>query len=384
MIRAIDYETGAVTSIADISNPNGMVLAADGNLLILHPMGRIRTLNVTTGISTLSSDICSTCGEGIAINSDGTTIVSGGYHHVHLIDVATGAVSILAGKSSAGMNNGIGTNSEFHFPVGVAFMPTGDVVVADLRNNMIRKISAHDADVTTLAGDSTGVGGFADGSLSAATFHAPVGILATPDGNSIYVTERGNKAVRWINLLAGTVSTLAGSGSVGSATFDFYHGYMALGSSSLIIADASAHVIRDIAYGSCQCNAGFSGPDGGTCLACAPGRFKGGIGSGDCVECPLGTYQNESHASTCWACEAGAFQNSSAASGCQKCPAGFFSAQEGQTSCTSCPAGSTSPAGSATHAQCACGHGATLLPPGEVSTLAGAGSSSSGSADGAC
>ena len=382
MIRAIDYETGAVTSIADISNPNGIVLAPDGNLFMLHPdIKKIRTLNVTTGVSTISSDDCSTCGEGIAINADGTTIVSGGYHRVHLIDVATGAVSILAGKSSPGMNNGIGTNSEFVFPVGVAVAPTGDVVVADMGNNMIRKISVHDANVTTLAGD-TGVAGFSDGTLSTATFHSPVGILATPDGKSIYVTERGNSAVRWIDLVAGTVSTLAGSGSPGSAAFSFYHAYMALGSSSLIIADASAHVIRDIAFGGCQCGTGFSGPDGGPCLACSPGRFKSSNGSSPCVVCPTGTYQIESHASACKACDVGSFQNSSAASSCNICPAGFFSSQEGQTSCVSCPAGATSPAGSVAHAQCACGDGAALIAAGVVSTVAGAGSSLSGSTDG--
>ena len=54
----------------------------------------------------------------------------------------------------------------------------------------------------------------------------------------------------------------------------------------------------------CTCNAGFSGPDGGPCAACAPGSFKAGPGDASCTACPADTYQNLSAATACEACVA--------------------------------------------------------------------------------
>jgi hypothetical protein len=36
---------------------------------------------------------------------------------------------------------------------------------------------------------------------------------------------------------------------------------------------------------SCTCNAGFTGPDGGTCTACAAGTYKSTPGSEFCTDC---------------------------------------------------------------------------------------------------
>ena len=36
----------------------------------------------------------------------------------------------------------------------------------------------------------------------------------------------------------------------------------------------------------CQCNAGFSGPDGGTCARCSANEYKAGLGPAACTPCP--------------------------------------------------------------------------------------------------
>ena len=38
----------------------------------------------------------------------------------------------------------------------------------------------------------------------------------------------------------------------------------------------------------CKCNAGHTGPDGGTCDACEAGKYKNTTGSADCSTCPAG------------------------------------------------------------------------------------------------
>jgi len=49
-------------------------------------------------------------------------------------------VSIFAGSGAAGFADGTGTAVEFNYPRGVAVDSSGNVYVADKKNNRIRKI----------------------------------------------------------------------------------------------------------------------------------------------------------------------------------------------------------------------------------------------------
>ena len=66
--------------------------------------------------------------------------------------------------------------------------------------------------VTTLAG--TGSSGSANGTGTSASFYSPSGI--TTDGTNLYVVD-GNHLIRQIVISTGAVTTLAGTGSTGSA-----------------------------------------------------------------------------------------------------------------------------------------------------------------------
>lgn len=52
----------------------------------------------------------------------------------------------------------------------------------------------------------------------------------------------------------------------------------------------------------CLCDPGFSGPDGGPCAACAPGKFKPANGSAACEDCPLHSYSDAPASTTCVSC----------------------------------------------------------------------------------
>jgi hypothetical protein len=54
----------------------------------------------------------------------------------------------------------------------------------------------------------------------------------------------------------------------------------------------------------CVCNAGFSGEDGGPCVACPQGKFKAGNGSDACEDCPLHTYSANPASTVCSSCAA--------------------------------------------------------------------------------
>ena len=76
---------------------------------------------------------------------------------------------------------------------------------------------------------------------------------------------------------------------------------------------------------SCVCDAGFTGPDGGPCVACVTGKYKVSNGSAACAGCVAGQYQPESaaiSASSCITCAADTFSNATATV-CTACPTGF-------------------------------------------------------------
>ena len=93
------------------------------------------------------------------------------------------AFTTLAGSAGLGSADGAGSDARFAGPSGVAVDSAGNIYVADIRNNTIRKVTPGGL-VTTLAGlaqlDAQGypVGGSADGTGSDARFWFPSGVAA--------------------------------------------------------------------------------------------------------------------------------------------------------------------------------------------------------------
>ena len=87
--------------------------------------------------------------------------------------------------------------------------------MADFGNHLIRKIVISTGVVTTLAG--TGSSGSADNTTgTSASFYSPT-VEITTDGTNLYVSEYVNHLIRKIVISTGAVTTLAGTGSSGSA-----------------------------------------------------------------------------------------------------------------------------------------------------------------------
>ena len=121
------------------------------------------------------------------------------------------SISTLAGSGVSGSTDGTGTAASFGYIEGVSIDSKGNIFVAGVGNNLIRKITPEGV-VTTFAG--SGSAGSDDGTGTAASFYRP-GYMAIDSLDNIYLTDTGNNLIRKITS-EGVVTTFAGSGSAGS------------------------------------------------------------------------------------------------------------------------------------------------------------------------
>lgn len=151
----------------------------------------------------------------VAVDASGNVIVADtGNNRIRKVTPG-GAVSTLAGSGTGTFADGTGTNAAFWDPLGVAVNTSGSVIVADTWNHKIRRIDPINFAVTTLAGGSSL--GSTNGLGTAALFNLPFGVAVDTSSGNVVVVDHGNHKVRLIfsNL---TVITLVGGGSLGNSS----------------------------------------------------------------------------------------------------------------------------------------------------------------------
>ena len=148
-----------------------------------------------------------------------------GNHTVRKIERTTGAVSTFAGSAEdSGFVDGPREVARFQHPDGI----WGDGVnlyVADKGNNAVRRIDLASGAVTTLVGAGSGL-------LS------PTGLWGVAD--VLYVSDSGNGAIRSIDLRTGSMATLAAGLSSPAGLWG--------DSAALYVADSADHTIRTVDY----------------------------------------------------------------------------------------------------------------------------------------
>jgi sugar lactone lactonase YvrE len=125
---------------------------------------------------------------------------------------ACNIITTIAGNGSAGYSGdgGVATAAAFNNANGVATDIFGNIYVADVLNNRIRKI-APTGIISTVAGTGT-VGYSGDGgAATAATLSSPIGVACDAGGN-LYIADYTNSCVRKVST-SGIITTIAGTGT---------------------------------------------------------------------------------------------------------------------------------------------------------------------------
>lgn len=243
------------TGIATDSTGNIYVANSHNTILKITSAGVVMTFAGTPDVRGHADGVGSAAGFiypiGIATDRDSNVYVADKVNSTIRKITPAGLVTTLAGTAGvSGHADGVGGGASFFNPVAVATDIGGNVYVADSGNYTIRKV-APDGRVTTLAG-SPGTSGYADGIGANASFSSPYGI-ATDSAGNVYVAEISTQTIRKITP-AGVVTTLAGKVGVlgradgigGDTSFSFPHGVATDKAGNVYVADYGNDSIRKV------------------------------------------------------------------------------------------------------------------------------------------
>ena len=172
---------------------------------------------------------------------------------IRVLDVATGAVSTLAGGNYGDEADGPGKQAIFFFPTAVAAGSDGRIFVLASSTGKIKTIGADPSrTVTTLVAGGLG---FADGAGTTARLLPQGGLLW--DGAALLVADSGNQRIRRVvpgaDAASTRVQTWAGNGRVGAvdgpagnASFGLPLGLYRAVDGTILVADGGSGSLRAI------------------------------------------------------------------------------------------------------------------------------------------
>jgi hypothetical protein len=243
--------TEGTGNLARFRNPRGLAVDSANNIYVADTSNlAIRKITPNAVVSTF---VDYTAGwnrpYGLAFDRFDNLFLSDYYDQSIYKITPAAVVSVFAGSVAPGFVNGLGTNARFNYPAGPAMDSMGNIFVAELNNNVIRKITPAGL-VSTFAG--SGDYGFADGDGNIARFATPTSV-AVDSSDNLYVADWDNNVIRKITPNA-IVSTLAGSPTEGGsadgpgpdARFSAPAGVATDSAGNVYVADLGNNTIRKI------------------------------------------------------------------------------------------------------------------------------------------
>ena len=290
---------GGQSTTAPLGAPVHTVVDAAGNVYFTdanNGFGRIRKIDTTGVISTLSQAINDP--RGLAIDAAGAFlyVADNGGHRIRKVDTVTGANTPVAGTGTSGFSGDgrLATLARIRNPRGVALDSAGNIFFTDTLNNRVRRVDVVSGIITTVAGRGptnttpaviTGVT-TANQIVNGVSYPAGVSLalaastnsagdggkailanLAVPEGvavdatGNIYIADTNYSRIRKVDkngiittvagigttTIPGTNPGVIGDGVVGSqATFNAPKGLAIDKDGNLLIADSGTNRVRKL------------------------------------------------------------------------------------------------------------------------------------------
>jgi sugar lactone lactonase YvrE len=209
-IKKFNTTTGLIsTAVGDISGelsyPNGIAFDNEGGLYICDTgHNKIKKAAFANGggyiLQTIAGNIQ---GDGINFSepmgiavdaAKNVYVADSGNYKIKKISVS-GEVTTFAG-STKGDIDGIGTNAKFGYIEGITIDAKGNLYVSDPTFHKIKKVTPYGKVITL----NSGKGGDVDGNFETAKINFPDGLSVSPDGKTIYFTDKLNNKIKKLTL----------------------------------------------------------------------------------------------------------------------------------------------------------------------------------------
>lgn len=206
---------------AQLDTPDGVAIAPDGDLIVADSHNdRVRRVDRPTGVITTIAGSGENGYDGddqpalqaaldtpsaVAAASNGDIYIADTLNYrVRMIDAKTGLIHTVAGNGQPGDGVAVGdggpaTGATLNMPSDIAIDPaTGDLYIADMHHNRIRKVDARTHIITTVAGSAWGHSGDG-GPATQARLAGPAGVAVVPEPGgkvTIFIADYYNGHVR--------------------------------------------------------------------------------------------------------------------------------------------------------------------------------------------
>lgn len=251
-----------------LNDPMGLAQDSSGNIYVsdrervvwrIERSGRGRIIAGTgrcgvarTGIDARESDLGSP--EGVFVDDDNIVYFTDSVNDVILKIDEQGILTKVAGSGLRGFSGdgGPALEASFYYPADVRVDSRGNIYIADVQNNRVRKVDRNGI-ISTVAG--TGEPGYSGdgGPATQAQLFNPYGIAFDLDG-SVIISDSWNHVIRRIDA-SGIITTIAGTGKPGysgdggpalQASFDAPQALFVDSAGRLYIGDEHNNCIRMI------------------------------------------------------------------------------------------------------------------------------------------
>lgn len=232
-VRKVDVKTGIIqTAVEDghkstFFTPVTIAVDHDGSIYVAYINAQIERVVATTGIRTTVVSALEDEGgdrpgiarsfpeyervQGLAFDATDTLYAMGG-NDGRIYTISHGAMAVFAGTGHRGYNADGKTalESQFNWPMGIAFDSTGNLLIADYENCRIRKIDKASNLVSTVAGTGQCMSGGDGGKATEATIDHPSAIAIDREGN-IFFSAPDPACVRRIDARTSLIRSVTGT-----------------------------------------------------------------------------------------------------------------------------------------------------------------------------